>query len=274
MKTLQRTSQCQRNHCCLLADREHLPLLIHQLLLRHGLRSCLLRLLLRHLLRLCLLRLLLMHLLKVRLQRHPKRPDSVTSHLNNRCSRSHTSNLHSILQHSLHRRAHRLHCQTRQQRLHRRNQRQRSRNSKMMMRTRIWIHSIRWNQPILLYYPFPINNLLLHWILRPADRAVDPIAKPQRRQLLLTQNKVMIRHVRLEEGPSVPEPPADPPQAASRSSSAAPTEFYSDIAKAHGRVHSQLGDSQDFMFWNMMGNVILYFGWTTLKRRPPTTHLM
>ena len=34
-KILQRTSQCQRSPCCLLADREHLPLLILETLLRH-----------------------------------------------------------------------------------------------------------------------------------------------------------------------------------------------------------------------------------------------
>ena len=49
MKTLQRTSRCQHSRCCLLAVREHLPLLILETLLRHVLRSCLLRLLLRHL---------------------------------------------------------------------------------------------------------------------------------------------------------------------------------------------------------------------------------
>ena len=76
MKTLQRTSQCQHSHCCLLVVRELLPLLTLKMLLR--LRSCLLRLLLRHLIRLCLLRLPLMHLLKVRLLRLPRRLDSVT----------------------------------------------------------------------------------------------------------------------------------------------------------------------------------------------------
>ena len=69
-RILPRTSQCQRSHCCLLADRELLPLLILELLLRRLLRLRLLqllglRLLLRHLFRLCLLRLLVMHLLKV-----------------------------------------------------------------------------------------------------------------------------------------------------------------------------------------------------------------
>ena len=51
-----------------------------------------------------------------------------------------------------------------------------------------------------------------------------------------------------EEVP-LPEPSLPPPDRPSRSSSVAPTEFYSDIAKAHGRVHAQLGDEQDFMFW-------------------------
>ena len=56
-------------------------------------------------------------------------------------------------------------------------------------------------------------------------------------------------------------PPPDPP---SRSSSVAPTEFYSDIAKAHERVHAQLGDEQDFMFWKNMGkrNLVLWLDYT------------
>ena len=76
-----------------------------------------------------------------------------------------------------------------------------------------------------------------------------------------------------QEESSVPEQPADPPQAASRSSSVAPTEFYSDIAKAHGRVHSQLGDSQDFMFWNTMGkhNLVLWLDYTEEANLLPHT---
>ena len=56
-------------------------------------------------------------------------------------------------------------------------------------------------------------------------------------------------------------PQPDPP---SRSSSVAPTEFYSNIAKAHGRVHAQLGDDQDFMFWKDMGkhNLVLWLDYT------------
>ena len=41
---------------------------------------------------------------------------------------------------------------------------------------------------------------------------------------------------------TLPQPSPLPPDPPSRSSSVAPTEFYSDIAKAHGRVHAQLGD--------------------------------
>ena len=57
----------------------------------------------------------------------------------------------------------------------------------------------------------------------------------------------------------LPQPSLPPPNPPSRSSSVAPTEFYSDIAKAHGRVHAQLGDEQDFMFWKNMGkhNLVL-----------------
>ena len=63
-----------------------------------------------------------------------------------------------------------------------------------------------------------------------------------------------------QEEPSVPEPSPQLPDPPSGSSSVAPTKFYSDIAKAHGRVHSQLGDNQDFMFWNNMGkrNLVLW----------------
>ena len=44
----------------------------------------------------------------------------------------------------------------------------------------------------------------------------------------------------------------------------APTEFYSDIAKAHGRVHARLGDEQDFLFWQNMGkhNLVLWLDYT------------
>ena len=63
----------------------------------------------------------------------------------------------------------------------------------------LWIHSIRCSQLILQYYPFLIKNLLLHWILRLADRVVEHTAKPQRLQPLPIQNLVMIRHVRLDK---------------------------------------------------------------------------
>ena len=67
-----------------------------------------------------------------------------------------------------------------------------------------------------------------------------------------------------EEAP-LPEPSPLPPNPPSRSSSVAPTEFYSDIAKAHGRAHAKkLGDEQDFMFWKNMGkhNLVLWLDYT------------
>ena len=44
----------------------------------------------------------------------------------------------------------------------------------------------------------------------------------------------------------------------------APTEFYPDIVDAHRRVQSQLGDTQDFQFWNTMGkhNLVLWLDYT------------
>ena len=154
MRILQRTSQCQRSHCCLLTAREHLPLLILELLLRRLLRLRLLQLLglpllLRHLFRLCLLRLLLMHLLKVLLLQLPRRPGSMTLRRSNRCSQCHTCSLRC--QHPL---ALRKRCQNRLQRLHRRNLRRKSTSSSMRRtkKTWLWIHSIRCSRMILLCY--------------------------------------------------------------------------------------------------------------------------
>ena len=67
-----------------------------------------------------------------------------------------------------------------------------------------------------------------------------------------------------QEEASLPEPPPAPPDPPSRTSSVAPTEFYSDIAKAHGRVHAQVGDEQDFLFWQNMGkhNLVLWLDYT------------
>ena len=67
-----------------------------------------------------------------------------------------------------------------------------------------------------------------------------------------------------QEEASLPEPPPAPPDPPSRTSSVAPTEFYSDIAKAHGRVHARLGDEQDFLFWQNMGkhNLVLWLDYT------------
>ena len=67
-----------------------------------------------------------------------------------------------------------------------------------------------------------------------------------------------------QEEASLPEPPSAPPDPPSRTSSVAPTEFYSDIAKAHGRVHARLGDEQDFLFWQNMGkhNLVLWLDYT------------
>ena len=67
-----------------------------------------------------------------------------------------------------------------------------------------------------------------------------------------------------QEEASLPAPPPAPPDPPSRTSSVAPTEFYSDIAKAHGRVHAQVGDEQDFLFWQNMGkhNLVLWLDYT------------
>ena len=67
-----------------------------------------------------------------------------------------------------------------------------------------------------------------------------------------------------QEEASLPEQSLPAPDPPSRSSSVAPTDFYSDIAKAYGPVHAQLGDEQDFMFWKKMGkhNLVLWLDYT------------
>ena len=76
-----------------------------------------------------------------------------------------------------------------------------------------------------------------------------------------------------QEEASLPEPPHAPPDPPSRTSSVAPTEFYSDIAKAHGRVHARLGDEQDFLFWQNMGkhNLVL---WLDYAEEATTYHTL
>ena len=118
---------------------------------------------------------------------------------------------------------------------------------------------------ILQCYLYLNINQLLQWILKlvrsrsrthsevseaPTIQYPDPAPDPPRQSG--------------QEEASLPEPSLPPPDPPSRSSSVAPTEFYSDIAKAHGRVHAQLGDEQDFMFWKNMGkhNLVLWLDYT------------
>ena len=222
MRTLQRTSQCQRSPCCLLVDREHLPLLILELLLRRLLRLRLLqllafRLLLRHLFRLCLLRLLLMHLPKVLLLQLPRRPDSMTFSRSNPCSQCHTCSLRCRRPLALQQ-----HCQTRLQRLHRRNQRRKSTSSSMRRTTKtwLWIHSIRCSLRILLYYLYLNINQLLQRILKRVGHEAGLIVKCPKLQLSNILTQLLIRHVNSgQEEASLPEPSLPPPDPPSRSSS-------------------------------------------------------
>ena len=70
------------------------------------------------------------------------------------------------------------------------------------------------------------------------------------------------KHQSGNEEATLPEPSLPPPDPPSLTSSVEPTEFYSDIAKAHGRVHVQL--DQDFMLWKNMGkhNLVLWLDYT------------
>ena len=128
-----------------------------------------------------------------------------------------------------------------------------------------WIHSIPCSQQILLYYLFLMSRPLLLRILKLAGHAAGRTVTCPKFLLSTILTQLLIRHIHLDKrnllflNPSLPPP--DPPL---RSSSVAPTEFYSDIAKAHGRVHAQLGDDQDFMFWKNMGkhNLVLWLDYT------------
>ena len=75
-------------------------------------------------------------------------------------------------------------------------------------------------------------------------------------------------HSEVSETPTIacPEQSRDPPRQIGQeeSSSVAPTEFYSAIANALRRVQPQLGDTQDFQFWNTVGkhNLVLWLDYT------------
>ena len=169
-----------------------------------------------------------MHLLKALLLQLPRRPDSMTFSRSNQCSQCHTCSLRC--QPHL---AHQRHCQNRQLRLHRRNLRRRNTSSSMRrtMKTWLWIHSNHCSQQILLYYLYlNINRLLQHLEASrsrsrthsevseaPTIQYPDPAPDPPRQS-------------GQEEAP-LPQPSLPPPDPLSRSSSVAPTEFYSDIAK-------------------------------------------
>ena len=145
------------------------------------------------------------------------------------------------------------------------------------MMTWLWIHSIRCSRPILHYCLLLNTNQLLHRILKLAGRVVEHTAKSQKLLLSPILNLVMIRHGLDKRNLLFLNHLLSHLILRRRSSSVALTEFYSDIAKAHGRVHSQLGDNQDFMFWNNMGkhNLVLWLDYTdeatsyhTLDTRP------
>ena len=264
MRTLQRTSQCQRSHY-----HEHLPLLILDPL-RHLLMLCLLRLLLRHLFRLCLLRLLLMHLLL--LLQLPRRPDNMTFSRSNPCSQCHTCSLRCLPPLARQR-----HCQTRLQRLHRRNLRRRDTSSSMRRTKKIWpwIHSIHCSRKILLYYLYLNINQLLQRILKLVGHAVGLTVKCQMLRLFDILTQLLIRHVKLDKRKLL---------------------FLNHLHFRHlirrrevlpshrlSSTPTLLRHMDEFMLnWVMIRtscsgriweSTTLFSGWTTPKKRPLTTHL-
>ena len=135
------------------------------------------------------------------------------------------------------------HCKNRLQRLHRRNLRRRNTSSSMRRTTKtwLWIHSIHCSCKILLYYLHLNINQLLQRILKQVGREAGLTVRCPRLRLFNILTQPLIRHVNLDKRKLLflnclyrHHPP-------SRSSSVAPiapTEFYSDIAKAYGRVHA------------------------------------
>ena len=181
------------------------------------------------------------------------------------CSHYHTSNLHSILQHFPHRRARRWQYQeptttSSPTEPEAKKQKQQDDDEDKDMDL---FHPLEPTDPPLL--PLADQQLLLSWISRQAALEAALTAKPLRHQRLLTQNKVMIRHVRLDKRSLLflnhllihlkPRLAVHLLRLLNSTRT---------LLKAHGRVHSQLGDSQDFMFWNTMGkhNLVLWLDYT------------
>ena len=75
-----------------------------------------------------------------------------------------------------------------------------------------------------------------------------------------------------QEGSSAQGEQLAVPPAASRSSSVALTKFYLDIAHAFGRAQAQVGDPQDYDFWNKMRqqNLVLWLDYTEEATSYPT----
>ena len=225
MRSLQRTSQCQRSLCCLLAVCEHLPLLILEPLLRHLLRLCLLRVLLRHLFRLCLLRLLLMHLLKVLLLRLLKRPDRKTFLHSNHGSQCPAYRLHCQLPPAVLQEPTTTSSPTESETKKHKQQHEEDDDDKDMDS----FHPLQPTDPLCFLYLR--HNQLLHRILRQADQEVGLTVKCPKPLLFNILIHLLIRHVTLDKRNLLFLNLLLHHQIRHRE---VLPEFYSDIAKAHG----------------------------------------
>ena len=252
MRISQRTSQCQRSHCCLLVDHEHLLWLILEPLLRHLLMLCLLRFLLRHLFRLCLLHLLLMHLLKVLLLQLPRRPGSMTFSRSNPCSLCHTCSLRCQLPLALQR-------QPTEPETKKHKQQHEEDDEDLAMDS---FHPSQPTDPPVL--PFsehqPAESRFRSRTHSEVSEAPtihypDPAPDPPRQSG--------------QEGAPLPEPSLPPPDPPSRSSSVAPTEFY--LRRHMDGCMLNWVTIRTSCSGRIWVSTILCSGWTTLKRRQPTT---
>ena len=133
------------------------------------------------------------------------------------------------------------------------------------MKIWLWIHSIHCSQPILRYFLLLNINQLLLRILKLAGHVAGHTVKCPKLLLFRILTLLLIRHVILDKrNQQFLNHHLNHLILRREVLQSRLTEFYADIAKAYGRVHSQLGDDQDFMFWNNMGkhNLVLWPDYT------------
>ena len=142
------------------------------------------------------------------------------------------------------------------------------------MKSWLWILLIHCSRLILLCYLYLNTNQLLHQILKLVDLGAERTVKSPRLLQFPIKIRLMIRHVRLDKRKLLF--PNHLLRHQIRPHGLLPWRQQSSTPTLPRHMDEYMLDwvmSKTFSSGRIWVNIILYFGWTTLKRRPPTTHL-